>query len=122
IGLPGRLVRLRREGPADTARGARQGSLLARVLRWRLTRGLPGAARPRTQSCARGRPREALLGRDLQAAEDGRQPVVLRLDLFPAARRDHATADLVAEPPDLPAGGIGGALGRPLRGVPSSVA
>src|SRR5205814_8752507 len=45
----------------------------------------------------------------------GRQPVVCRRDRPAPARRHHRSADLVAEPADLPAGGV--VPGASLTGV-----
>ena len=81
-------------------------------------RALPrGAARLAARG-AEGRSDEALRRRHgLRGGGPRRRPGLLRLDLLPAARRDHAAADAVAEPADVPAGRV---RERPPLRVPFS--
>ena len=113
--LPGRLVRVRVEGPAPRARAERAGAVLAHLLRQRLADRLPrraAAGAARTRSPCR---RRTLYDEDPSTAGDrprgpvpGRQerPVVLRLGPLPArSARSPLPHDPLDQPAHLPAGG-----------------
>ena len=112
VGLPGRLVGLRVEGPAAHPRDAGEGHVLPRLLRPRLARQVPRGAARLAEEGDRHAGEQHLQGRHLLEGGQAGQPAVLRHDLVPSARGDHAAADRVGQPSHLPAGG--GGAGPPL--------
>ena len=111
--LPGRLVRIRLQGPAARARPARRGPLLAHLLRQRIADRLPRRAAPgalATRSPSRRRRSTTRTTAPPGTAPRGRvpgrqeRPVVLRLGALPPDRRGHRAHDPLDQPAHLPAG------------------
>ncbi len=95
-----RLVRLRQQGSADTARPARRGPLPLLLLRRREPDGLPDGAA--SVAAGSGRPGRRRPGGGRGATADLRQEH--RLHPQQHRGRGRGTADRLAEPADVPAG------------------